>query len=370
MSWHPLEGPSISLGDRVRLEAHRPQLWHSPRPRLEPPPWAGSWKLGPWAWPASRGRRVHGSCPQPWLGDRGGGDRLPALCLATATAQAPQVHSQLWTRAPRSLACFLAKLPQEAWRATPFPVPRTGREHRGRGLLKQPGPRGQLRASPAPPHLRSHNYKRGRVSPPGSCQGPKASTAGSFLWSRNLPERTAKSSRSPRGLCSLWSRGLFEGWGTEKQEGSLRGRVSADAVHSLPPSQPHSDVQDTRCGWQSARVQLGVHPLQESRGFRTEARKQRQRTALCPRAVTAAGAAPDGASPVVARGPGCPSSSPSLPLSWHQGTDPGFCHTFPICRAGPLRLSPRRPREPGAPPRALCVTPSLPLRSPRASLDA
>lgn len=183
MSWHPLEGPSISLGDRLWLEAHRPQLWHGPRPRPEPPPWAGSWKLGPWARPAPWGRRMHGSCPRPWLRDRGGGDRLPALCSATATAQAPQVLSQLWTRAPRSLARFLAKLPQEAWRATPFPLfPEWAGSTEARAFSSSPGhadSSGQAR----PRHTSVPTTTNGDASPLGSCQGPKASTAGSFLWS-------------------------------------------------------------------------------------------------------------------------------------------------------------------------------------------
>lgn len=69
--------------------------------------------------------------------------------------------------APRGLACFLAKLPQEAEQSTPFPLfPELAGTQRGMGLPKQPGLRGQLRASLAPQHLSSYNYKQGQASPP------------------------------------------------------------------------------------------------------------------------------------------------------------------------------------------------------------
>lgn len=122
VSWHSLEGLSIFLGDRLQLQAHCPQLWHGPRPWLEPPPWASSWKPGPWAslaprWGLEHSRKLPPAvAPRPWrLQDS-------AASSARATAQAPQVRFQHWTQAPRGLACFLAELPQEAQRATPFPL--------------------------------------------------------------------------------------------------------------------------------------------------------------------------------------------------------------------------------------------------------
>lgn len=246
------------------------------------------------------------------------------------------------------------------------PVPRMGREHRGTGLLKQPGPRGQLRASPAPPHLRSHNYKRGRVSP---WILPRAQSQ----HRRVLPvvlkpsgENSQELSEPAWSLQPLVTRlGLDEGWGTEKQEGSLRGRGSADAALGLPPSQPHSDARDTRCGWQSARVPAGRPPPSGVPG----AQDGRQRMAPCPRAVTAAGVAPEGGLPrwwPVGRAAPPPPPPPSL--SWHQGTDPGFCHTFPSAHAGPLWLSPRRPRarSPSARPvRHSLSTTEVPSQAPR-----
>ncbi|XP_047564512.1 collagen alpha-1(I) chain-like [Lutra lutra] len=233
------------------------------RPRPEPPPWPGSWKLGPWARPAPWGLACARKLPpavaaRPWRRRA----RLPALCSATATAQAPQVHSQLWIRAPRGLAYFLVKLPQEARRATPFPLfpERAGSTEAwafssSRGHADSSGPA-------RPRHTSVPTTTNGDESPLlDPAKGPKPAPPGPSCGPETFWREQPRAHGARVVSAASWHEARpGRGWGTENQEGGLRGRVSADAVHSLPPSQPHSDVQDTRCGWQAARVPAGRPP--------------------------------------------------------------------------------------------------------------